>query len=71
MVIDFINRLSARTEISPLPLVGWMELSRSKYYQWKDRYGKANGHSALIPPRRETPRTGRYIRHYNKLATTW
>jgi hypothetical protein len=27
-VIDFIKRLSARTEISPLRLVGWMELSR-------------------------------------------
>jgi hypothetical protein len=49
MVIDFVNRLSARTAISPLCLVGWMELSRSKYYQWKDRYGKANEHNALIP----------------------
>jgi transposase InsO family protein len=27
---------------------GW-ELSRSKYYQWKDRYGQANEHHALIP----------------------
>jgi hypothetical protein len=27
---------------------GW-ELSRSKYYQWKDRYGQANEHYALIP----------------------
>jgi putative transposase len=26
-----------------------MELSRSKYYQWRDRYGKANEHNALIP----------------------
>jgi hypothetical protein len=36
-VIDFIKRLSARTEISPLRLVDWMELSRSKYYEWGDR----------------------------------
>lgn len=49
MVIDFIKRLSARTAISPLCLVGWMELSRSKYYQWRDRYGKANEHNGLIP----------------------
>ena len=49
MVIDFIRRLSERTAISPLCLVGWMELSRSKYYQWKDRYGKANEHNGLIP----------------------
>jgi hypothetical protein len=26
-----------------------MELSRSKYYQWRDRYGKANEHNVLIP----------------------
>jgi putative transposase len=49
MAIDFIQRLSVRTEISPLCLVGWMELSRSKYYQWKDRYGKTNEHNGLIP----------------------
>jgi transposase InsO family protein len=47
-VIDFINRLSARTEISPLRLVDWMELSRSNYYQRRDRYGKANEHTVLI-----------------------
>jgi putative transposase len=49
MVIDFINRLAARTEISPLRLVGWLELSRSKYYDWKDRYGQANEHNAMVP----------------------
>jgi putative transposase len=26
-----------------------MELSRSKYYEWRDRYGKANEHNVLIP----------------------
>ena len=26
-----------------------MELSRSKYYQWRDRYGKANEHNVLVP----------------------
>jgi putative transposase len=49
MVIDFIKRLAARTEIGPLRLVGWMELSRSKYYHWRDRYGKADEHNVLIP----------------------
>jgi putative transposase len=49
MVVDFIHRLAARTEISPLRLVGWLELSRSKYYDWKDRYGKANEHNAMVP----------------------
>jgi transposase-like protein len=48
-VIDFIKRLSARTEISPLRLVGWMELSRSEYYEWRDRYGKANDKRPSLP----------------------
>ena len=26
-----------------------MELSVSKYYQWRDGYGKANEHNVLIP----------------------
>ena len=30
-VIELIKRLSARTEVSPRCLVGWRELSRSKY----------------------------------------
>ena len=42
MIIDFIQQWAPRTGVRPLSLVDWMELSRSKYYQWKDRYGKAN-----------------------------
>jgi hypothetical protein len=30
MVIDFINRLSPRSGISPLCLVGWMEFTKNK-----------------------------------------
>ena len=48
-VIDFIKRLSERTEISPLRLVDWIDLSRCKYYSWRDRYGKANEHNVLVP----------------------
>ena len=46
-VIDFISGLM-RTGITAR-LVDWMELSRSKYYQWRDRYGKANEHNMLVP----------------------
>jgi transposase InsO family protein len=49
MIIDFIQRWAPRTEISPLRLVAWIGLSRSKYYDWKQRYGKANEHNALVP----------------------
>lgn len=49
MIIDFIQRWAPRTEISPLQLVAWIGLSRSKYYQWRERYGHANEHNALVP----------------------
>jgi len=48
-VIDFIKRLNERTEISQLRLLKWLGLDRGKFYQWKDRYGKANGHNGKIP----------------------
>lgn len=30
-------------------MLGWLELGASKFHQWKDRYGKANEHNALVP----------------------
>ena len=30
-------------------LLGWLELSTSKFDQWKGRYGKANEHNAKVP----------------------
>lgn len=30
-------------------LLGWMQLGTSKFYQWKDRYGKVNEHNGKVP----------------------
>ncbi len=30
-------------------LVGWLGLGRSKFYDWRRRYGRANEHNALVP----------------------
>ncbi|MFO0872239.1 MAG: integrase core domain-containing protein [Pirellulales bacterium] len=30
-------------------LLGWLELSTSKFHQWKDRYGRANEHNGQVP----------------------
>lgn len=49
MIIDFLQRWAPRTEIRPLRLVSWIGLSRSKFYDWKERYGQANEHHALVP----------------------
>jgi putative transposase len=48
-VIDFVRELSERTEIPITRVLGWLPLSRSKYAEWKKRYGKANEHNGKVP----------------------
>lgn len=48
-VVDFINRLHERTGIQSTRLLKWLGLSRSKFYEWRKRFGKANEHNGKIP----------------------
>lgn len=48
-VVDFVRHWSQRIEISQVQLVTWIQISRSKFYGWKERYGKANEHNGWIP----------------------
>jgi len=48
-VVDYINRWTTRTELPAKRLLGWLELSTSKFHQWRERYGKVNEHNGQIP----------------------
>ena len=48
-VVDYVGYWSDRTEIKATKMVKWIGIARSKYYHWRDRYGKANEHNAWIP----------------------
>jgi putative transposase len=49
-VIDFIHKWGGdRSGLSQLQVVGWGGIARSKFYDWRTRYGKANGHNSWIP----------------------
>jgi len=48
-VIDFVNRWSGRTELAVKRMVGWLNVSSSKFYDWRGRYGKVNEHNAWVP----------------------
>ena len=37
------------TGLRALQIVGWLGISRSKFYDWRERYGKVNEHNAQIP----------------------
>ena len=48
-VVDFVRALKQKTEIGQQRIVGWLGVNRSKFYEWKRRYGKANEHNGLVP----------------------
>ena len=48
-VIDYVRYWSDKTEIKATKMIGWINITRSKYYDWRNRYGKVNEHNAWIP----------------------
>lgn len=48
-MIDFVTTWSAETELPATRLVGWLGLGASKYFDWKQRYGKVNEHNGTVP----------------------
>jgi transposase InsO family protein len=48
-VVDFVEYWSGRTEIDRRQLLQFAQISRSRYYDWRQRYGKVNEHNAMVP----------------------
>ena len=48
-MIDYVRTWANKTELHAKTLVAWIGFDRSKYYQWKDRYGMVNEHNAWVP----------------------
>ncbi len=48
-VIDYVGYWTDQTEIVAKNMIKWLGVSRSKYYNWKKRYGMKNDHNGLIP----------------------
>jgi len=48
-VVDYVNLWTLKTEIPVERLVGWLGIRRSKFYDWRNRYGQANEHNGRIP----------------------
>jgi len=44
-----VHYWSKRTELPISRLVGWLGVARSKFYDWRRRYGLANEHNAQVP----------------------
>lgn len=48
-VVDYVRYWSKRTGLTSRDLVKRTGISRSKYYEWCQRYGKLNEHNAWVP----------------------
>lgn len=48
-MVDFVRRWNGKTEIPVDRLIARMGLNRSKFYDWRERYGKVNEHNGWIP----------------------
>ena len=47
--MDYVRYWKERAELPSKRLVGWIGIGQSKFYDWKDRYGKVNEHNAWVP----------------------
>ena len=47
--MDFVNDWSEKTEIPLKSFIAWLGIGKSKFYTWRDRYGKVNEHNGKIP----------------------
>ena len=48
-IVDFVRDWSERTELAVTKMVSWIGIARSKFYDWRERYGCVNEHNAWIP----------------------
>ena len=47
--MDFVRRWSEKTEIGAGRFIGWLDITASKFYDWRERYGKVNEHNSWVP----------------------
>ena len=48
-IVDFVRCWSEKTEIGAGLFIGWLDIRASKFYSWRERYGKVNEHNGWIP----------------------
>ena len=48
-VVDFIRRWSEETEIGAGRFIAWLGVTASKFYDWRQRYGRVNEHNGWVP----------------------
>jgi putative transposase len=47
--VNFVRRWSEKTEIGAGRFIEWLNITASKFYDWRERYGKVNEHNGWVP----------------------
>jgi len=47
--VDFVRRWSQNSEIGTGRFLGWLNMTASKFYAWRERHGRVNEHNGWIP----------------------
>ena len=47
--MDFVRRWSEKTAIGAGRFIVWLDIAASKFYDWRERYGKVNEHNGWVP----------------------
>ena len=48
-MVDFTGHWAEKSGLTIEQLLGWLELSAGKFYDWRQRYGQANQHNGRVP----------------------
>jgi len=48
-VVDYVGYWLSRAELPTARLIEWLGISSSKFYDWRERYGKVNEHNGKVP----------------------
>ena len=48
-MIDFVNRWREKSALPTSRFIAWLGVATSKFYNWRQRYGRANEHNGKIP----------------------
>jgi transposase-like protein len=48
-IVDFVRCWSEKTDIGAGRFIEWLGVRAGKFYDWRERYAKANEHNAWVP----------------------
>jgi putative transposase len=48
-VVDFVSYWSKRSGCGTVEFSQWLDIARSKFYEWRKRYGRENEHNGAVP----------------------